>query len=605
MTKVDGTKSKAVAIFKLRKLWRVGVLSAPVLVALAMLWATNLALDKISGLNDLQSRLNDEAWLQLPRIEADKRIVLVTIDKDSKSKFGRGKSEVGFPRSDYSELIKVLKQSDPACIAIDTDFHNMADVNNDHMLSALQLPNAPVVLAAVPTEDEAVEDPSTSGSYRLKFVTLKPLEVANVYRGSVVNYTPDGPHIGCVPLRTDFSTSKNILHLSIAAAAFGMGSSPHSANFVSGMDRLRIGSSEWELGADQEVLTRWTSVPDAFDRFSIENVTHSDVTTNRKRFEGKIVIVGDIRPGIDSVSTPLFGEVPGVYFVAQMVNTFLMPTSLNCKWAPGWLQSLLAIALSVVSSFCILSARKALMILGPIALVGLAWHTPILTTQMQGIRMEAIILVFPTLATSIVVAMFLAIKAGRFDTRLAGDTKDGSILFVDVRESTVMTREIGGRRYQQCFTDFMRRVSPDIESHGGHVERTMGDGFVAVFPNKGGNNSSLSCLSALKKIIGHAHDTSKKVGHSFEILAGFENGPMTGGYVTENGVRSWSTSGNTVNFAARLLKACEELRVPYVVGPVAAALMQEEVELKVVGKFMPKGFDKDFVVYIHPDDSVP
>lgn len=583
------------------RVWRSLIYCLPLLLAALMVWASNQALDRFPELNEQQGRLNDALWMRLPRIPPDKRIVLVTIDKQSKSQVTDSRSDVGFPRSDYARLISVIDKASPTAIGVDVDFHEKS-LKGDVLLNSVLAANTapPVVIASQLKPGDPPENLETAGAYEGSFEPMGHLANSRVVFGSVVNYSPNLEAIGCVPLRTDFTTGLPIPHLAVALAAYGLGGDPKQAMHAEDMSLLRIGTTEWRLGADQEVLARWTPNYGDFEQYDFNSVMNASADVNRKRFEKKLVLIGDVRPGIDMGRTPAFGPRPGVYFIAQMVNTFLMPPSMNSAWVPLWAQNTLAFVIAATASFCLLCGRKLFMIAGPVVLVGLGMTLPTLTTHFASLFIEALSLTLPTIATTAVSAMFLAFKAGRFDTRLAGEIRQGTVLFVDVTGSTAMTRELGARGYQHAFTDFMKRAAPEVTGGGGEVERTTGDGFVALFTDRGHANSALMAYETALRVIRCADQTSQEIGRSFEVVAGLESGPMSGGFVAEKGVKSWSTTGNTVNLTARLLGACADFGVRMAVGPTAAKMLEEDVRLRKVGQFLPKGFEDEVTVYSEP-----
>lgn len=74
---------------------------------------------------------------------------------------------------------------------------------------------------------------------------------------------------------------------------------------------------------------------------------------------------------------------------------------------------------------------------------------------------------------------------GRFSGSNLGavmEQKDAAVLFVDISGSTAFFDrwgEVAGREMvERCF----RLLTPEVTRHGGRVVKTMGDGFLAVFP---------------------------------------------------------------------------------------------------------------------------
>ncbi|MFL7868007.1 MAG: adenylate/guanylate cyclase domain-containing protein [Anaerolineales bacterium] len=135
-----------------------------------------------------------------------------------------------------------------------------------------------------------------------------------------------------------------------------------------------------------------------------------------------------------------------------------------------------------------------------------------------------------------------------------------TVLFMDIVNSTQMIQGIDPEVSMEILDVSLDALAEPIRKHGGHVNRFMGDGFLAVFglPNARENDSEMAVRAALDILgvsEGIAQSLKKERGiQTFQVRVGIDTGLIAAGGVTES---DDTIMGSTINLAARLEKAAE------------------------------------------------
>jgi class 3 adenylate cyclase/tetratricopeptide (TPR) repeat protein len=138
--------------------------------------------------------------------------------------------------------------------------------------------------------------------------------------------------------------------------------------------------------------------------------------------------------------------------------------------------------------------------------------------------------------------------------------KMATVLFMDIVNSTQMIQGTDPEESMEILDVSLNALAEPIRKHGGHVNRFMGDGFLAVFglPIARENDPEMAIRAALGILV-----VSKSIAQSlknergiqtFQVRVGINTGLIAAGGITES---DDTIMGSTVNLAARLEKAAE------------------------------------------------
>jgi predicted ATPase/class 3 adenylate cyclase len=138
--------------------------------------------------------------------------------------------------------------------------------------------------------------------------------------------------------------------------------------------------------------------------------------------------------------------------------------------------------------------------------------------------------------------------------------KMATVIFMDIVNSTQMIRGMDPEESMEILDVSLNAMAEPIRKYGGHVNRFMGDGFLAVFglPIARENDPEMAVRAALD-ILSASENIAQSLKNergieSFQVRVGINTGLIAAGGITES---DDTIMGSTINLAARLEKAAE------------------------------------------------
>jgi class 3 adenylate cyclase len=139
---------------------------------------------------------------------------------------------------------------------------------------------------------------------------------------------------------------------------------------------------------------------------------------------------------------------------------------------------------------------------------------------------------------------------------LAGEEVEVTILFLDMRDFTGFAENSSPHEVVARLNELFDCVVPVLEHHGGHVDKYIGDGLLAVF-------------GAPEPLIGHAewgvaaareiaNVVRERFGDTLAIGIGVNSGPVVAGTIGGGGRLEFTVVGDVVNTAARVERVTRE-----------------------------------------------
>jgi adenylate cyclase len=141
-------------------------------------------------------------------------------------------------------------------------------------------------------------------------------------------------------------------------------------------------------------------------------------------------------------------------------------------------------------------------------------------------------------------------------TDFAGEQLALSLLFLDVRDFTGFSERVGPQEVVASLNDLYERVVPIVLEHGGHANKFIGDGLLAVFgaPARLEDHADRAVDAALR--IGALNGDS--TGDGLRVGVGVNSGDVVVGTVGGGGRLDFTVIGDAVNTAARVEAATRE-----------------------------------------------
>lgn len=145
------------------------------------------------------------------------------------------------------------------------------------------------------------------------------------------------------------------------------------------------------------------------------------------------------------------------------------------------------------------------------------------------------------------------ILSGKFPPE--GVEVDVSILFTDVRGFTSYAESASAREVIGALNEQFALMVPIIARHGGHVDKFIGDGMMAVFgaPEFFDDHADRAVDAAVEIV-----ETLEAEGHQLPIGIGISSGDVVAGSIGGAGRLNFSVIGDAVNTAARVESATRQ-----------------------------------------------
>ena len=170
-----------------------------------------------------------------------------------------------------------------------------------------------------------------------------------------------------------------------------------------------------------------------------------------------------------------------------------------------------------------------------------------------------------------------------------------AFLFIDLKDSTTITEQLGVVRAREFISAFIFDVSKSITDNRGDIYKFTGDGIIAVWRHDEGSSTSdavravLDARDVLARRSRHYRDA---FGYEAEFRAGLHAGVVV---ASEQGDlrRSIEFNGDHINIAARLEQKAKDYNLPLVFSEdVAADLWGTDFEPVCFDEETIKGYSK-------------
>lgn len=197
------------------------------------------------------------------------------------------------------------------------------------------------------------------------------------------------------------------------------------------------------------------------------------------------------------------------------------------------------------------------------------------------------------------------IWARRAEITLAGQERDATVMFTDIRNFTAITAGKPPSEVLLWLNDYLTEMSALIEAEHGFLNKFIGDGIMVLFgvPLSGGPEEDAcravrTALAMLAKVEhwNRRHKDDPKFPE-IQIGIGIHSGPVTAGNVGSHQRLEYSAIGATVNLASRLEGLTKEFHTPIILTAETEARIRGRFETKNLGEAVVRGFGGKFQVY--------
>jgi adenylate cyclase len=164
---------------------------------------------------------------------------------------------------------------------------------------------------------------------------------------------------------------------------------------------------------------------------------------------------------------------------------------------------------------------------------------------------------------------------------------DVSLLFCDVRDFTRFAAEAEAPEVVGRLNELFETIVPIVARHGGHVDKFVGDGLLAVFgaPEPYPDHADRAVRAAVEM----AQVVNLGDSHPLRIGIGVNSGPVVAGSIGGAGRLNFSVIGDAVNVAARVEAATRELDEDVLFTAETRDRLSGTVEVRPRGSHLLKG----------------
>ena len=179
---------------------------------------------------------------------------------------------------------------------------------------------------------------------------------------------------------------------------------------------------------------------------------------------------------------------------------------------------------------------------------------------------------------------------------IEGQEREVTVMILDVWDFTEFAERSSARETVAFLNDLFGIVVPCVTQHGGHANKFLGDGLLAVFgaPDRLEDHADRA-VAAARDI---AAKLSERFGKEVRFGIGVNSGPVVVGSVGGGGRLEFAVIGDTVNVAARVEHLTRETGDGILATEATRCLLSESAgEFEPRGEFALKGVSEPVPIY--------
>ncbi|MDH5182566.1 MAG: adenylate/guanylate cyclase domain-containing protein [Gammaproteobacteria bacterium] len=359
-------------------------------------------------------------------------------------------------------------------------------------------------------------------------------------------------------------------------------------------------------------------------------ISASDVISGRAdpaALENAIVLVGTTAAGLlDNRNTPVQSVHPGVEIHASLISGIL---DQSLRHRPAYMLgvdvvALLSIALLLIWWLPRLEALGTLLLaaglmLFMIGLNYLLWAELLLVAPIANqLVLITVLYVYYSSYGFFVEGRSKTILARRFgqyvppeiveemsrqqgDYGLHGQTRNMTVMFVDIRSFTHIADSLEPRQLTQLMNIYLTEMTNVIHQHHGTVDKYIGDAIMAFWgaPLHNSNHArdALNASFEMRKGLSKLNEQLARKGlPNVDIGIGINSGEMSVGNMGSNFRMAYTVLGDAVNLASRFEGLTQYYHVPVIVGE-SMKLFLSDYRFRILDKVRFKGREGSTILY--------
>ena len=196
---------------------------------------------------------------------------------------------------------------------------------------------------------------------------------------------------------------------------------------------------------------------------------------------------------------------------------------------------------------------------------------------------------------------------------LEGTDQEATILFSDIRGFAGISERLGTRKTVKLLNEYFSEMVDVIFSHGGILDKYIGDAIMAVFgapvgnPHDAGNAVAVAneMMRSLRRFNACRSEKGEK---PIEIGIGLATGRVMAGSIGSRKRMEYTVIGDSVNLAARLESANKHYGTKILLGANTVERLASRKNLREIDLMRAKGFAEPVAIYEimehYPEDKL-
>ncbi|MDH5680429.1 MAG: GAF domain-containing protein [Spirochaetota bacterium] len=165
---------------------------------------------------------------------------------------------------------------------------------------------------------------------------------------------------------------------------------------------------------------------------------------------------------------------------------------------------------------------------------------------------------------------------------------DMTIMFVDIRSFTSISEKITPAQTFDMLTIYTKQISPVIRNHNGFIDTYIGDGIMALFPEKV-DDAVMAAINMQNEMDNINIDLEAQGYDQIKIGIGIHFGNVTLGIIGEEDRLQVTVISDAVNLASRVEQLTKQYNSPIIVTEGVLSRLEEKVPSKSLGEVEVKG----------------
>jgi adenylate cyclase len=194
------------------------------------------------------------------------------------------------------------------------------------------------------------------------------------------------------------------------------------------------------------------------------------------------------------------------------------------------------------------------------------------------------------------------------DGAAAGESREVTLLFSDLREFTTLSEPLGGEQVVAMLNEYHAYMVETVFAHGGTLDKYLGDGLMAYFgapvaqPDHAAR--AVRCALAMQAALATLNRTRVARGEpALRMGIGVHTGTVVVGDVGAPTRREYTAIGDAVNVAARIQELTKALGVPILVSEETRRRVGDAVGFAAAGPARLKGRSQPVETFVPAGDA--